>query len=112
MITLDDDDRYRAPALDKGLDIIELLAETDDGLSQAEIAKALGRSPNEIYRMLERLVRRNYVRRTVEDRYEITLKLFEARARSTPDESPCKPGKTSPSPVRHGGRTGLSSRHS
>lgn len=73
----DDQDRYRAPALDKGLDIIELLAATADGLSQAEIAKALARSPNEIYRMLDRLVRRNYVRRTPEDRYELTLRLFE-----------------------------------
>ena len=42
----DDAERYRAPALDKGLDILELLAATDDGLSQAEIAKALARSPN------------------------------------------------------------------
>jgi DNA-binding IclR family transcriptional regulator len=74
---MDDMDRYRAPALDKGLDILELLARTDDGLSQAEIAKALDRSPNEIYRMLDRLVRRDFVRRTPEDRYEITLKLFE-----------------------------------
>ena len=73
----DTNDRYRAPALDKGLDILELLAGTADGLSQAEIAKALDRSPNEIYRMLDRLVRRDYVRRTPEDRYEITLKLFE-----------------------------------
>lgn len=73
----DDADRYRAPALDKGLDILELLAGTDGGLSQAEIAKALDRSPNEIYRMLDRLVRRDYVRRTLEDRYEVTLKLFE-----------------------------------
>ncbi|HET7411708.1 MAG TPA: IclR family transcriptional regulator, partial [Pararhizobium sp.] len=29
-------DRYRAPALDKALDIIELLAAADEGLSQAE----------------------------------------------------------------------------
>lgn len=71
------EERYRAPALDKGLDIIELLAVTDEGLSQAEIAKALARSPNEIYRMLDRLVRRDYVRRTAGDRYELTLKLFE-----------------------------------
>jgi DNA-binding IclR family transcriptional regulator len=70
-------EKYRAPALDKGLDIIELLASADEGLSQAEIAKALNRSPNEIYRMLDRLVRRAYVRRTGGDRYEITLKLFE-----------------------------------
>jgi len=76
-MSLDENDRYRAPALDKGLDILELLAATAEGLSQAEIAKALDRTPNEIYRMLDRLVRRDYVRRTPEDRYEITLKLFE-----------------------------------
>ncbi len=77
MLSDDDDDRYRAPALDKGLDILELLAGTSDGLSQAEIAKSLDRTPNEIYRMLDRLVRRNYVRRTAGDRYEVSLKLFE-----------------------------------
>jgi len=77
MNVAEDLDKYRAPALDKGLDIIELLAATEDGLSQAEIAKALERSPNEIYRMLDRLVRRDYVRRTLSDRYELTLKLFE-----------------------------------
>lgn len=71
------DERYRAPALDKGLDILELLAATEEGMSQAEIAKALHRSPNEIYRMLDRLVRRGYVQRGAGDRYEITLKLFE-----------------------------------
>lgn len=76
-MTTDESDRYRAPALDKGLDILELLANTEEGLNQAEISKALGRTPNEIYRMLDRLVRRNYVRRTSEDRYELTLKLFE-----------------------------------
>jgi DNA-binding IclR family transcriptional regulator len=76
-MALDDvEERYRAPALDKGLDILELLAETEEGLSQAEIAKALSRSPNEIYRMLDRLVRRGYIARTTTDRYELTLKLF------------------------------------
>jgi DNA-binding IclR family transcriptional regulator len=77
MAIAEDLDKYRAPALDKGLDILELLAGTEDGLSQAEIAKSLDRSPNEIYRMLDRLVRRAYVRRTSADRYELTLKLFE-----------------------------------
>jgi DNA-binding IclR family transcriptional regulator len=75
-IAKDDADRYRAPALDKGLDILELLAGTEEGLSQAEIAKALDRTPNEIYRMLDRLTRRQYVMRTSADRYELTLKLF------------------------------------
>jgi DNA-binding IclR family transcriptional regulator len=77
MAAADDLEKYRAPALDKGLDILELLAMADTGLSQAEIAKALDRTPNEIYRMLDRLVRRGYVMRTPSDRYEVTLKLFE-----------------------------------
>lgn len=71
-----EDDRYRAPALDKGLDILELLAEIDGGLTQAEIAKRLGRSPNQFYRMLDRLVRRGYVTRIDGDRFTLTLKLF------------------------------------
>ncbi|RCS23585.1 IclR family transcriptional regulator [Phyllobacterium salinisoli] len=72
----EDSERYRAPALDKGLDILELLAGIDGGLTQAEIAKELGRSPNEFYRMLDRLVRRGYVTRLDGDRFSLTLKLF------------------------------------
>jgi DNA-binding IclR family transcriptional regulator len=76
LTTEEPEERYRAPALDKGLDILELLASTEESLSQGEIAKALERTPNEIYRMLDRLVRRHYVARTAGDRYELTLKLF------------------------------------
>ena len=36
-------EKYRAPALDKGLDILELLATAETGMSQAEIAKAESR---------------------------------------------------------------------
>ncbi len=81
------DDRYRAPALDKGLDILELLAEQPHGLTRAEIVKAMGRSPSEIYRMLERLVIRNYVTRSLEgDRYALSLKLFVLGHRHPPME--------------------------
>src|ERR1700712_1045973 len=70
-------DRYRAPALDKGLDILELLAVQPHGLTRGEIVKAMGRGPSEIYRMLERLVARQYVTRSVEgDRYALSLKLY------------------------------------
>jgi DNA-binding IclR family transcriptional regulator len=75
-MAMDTDDRYRAPALDKGLDILELLAGVDGGLTQAEIAKHLERSPNEFYRMLDRLDRRGYVTKIDGDRYSLTLKLF------------------------------------
>jgi len=84
MVMDDVEERYRAPALDKGLDILELLAETEEGLSQAEIAKALSRSPNEIYRMLDRLARRGYITRSTSDRYELTLKLFALAHRHAP----------------------------
>ena len=71
-----DADRYRAPALDKGLDILELLAEQKDGLTRAEITKSLGRNASEMYRMLERLVVRQYVVRSpAGDRYSLSLKL-------------------------------------
>ena len=71
------DDRYRAPALDKGLDILELLAQQPQGLTRAEIVKEMDRSASEIYRMLERLVARQYVTRSVAgDRYALSLKLF------------------------------------
>ena len=77
--------RYRAPALDKGLDILEFLAEHEDGLSQAEIAKALGRSPSELYRMLDTLVRRGYLRRAAsDDRLMLGVKLFALATRHPP----------------------------
>ena len=78
-------DRYRAPALDKGLDILELLAEQPQGLTRGEIVKAMGRGPSEIYRMLERLVARQFVTRSLEgDRYALSLKLFVLSHRHPP----------------------------
>ena len=55
------DPKYPVPALDKGLDILELLAERPDGLTQAEVARSLGRSVGEIFRMLNALLRRGYL---------------------------------------------------
>jgi DNA-binding IclR family transcriptional regulator len=78
------DERYRARALDKGLDIFEL-SEQPGGLTRAEILKAMGRGPSEVYRMLERLVARDYVARSREgDRYALTMKLFVLGHRHPP----------------------------
>lgn len=77
--------RYRAPALEKGLDILELLSKHPDGLSQAEVARSLERSVGEIFRMLNCLVERGYL--TIQrpgDRYVLTLKLFELSHRHAP----------------------------
>ena len=79
-----DSDRYRAPALDKGLDIIELLSATDGGLTQAEIAKGMGHKANEFYRMLDRLLKRGYVTKEEGGKYALTLKLFGLAQLHTP----------------------------
>ena len=43
---------YQAPAADKALDILELLAEQRVPMSGADIARGLGRTIGEIFRML------------------------------------------------------------
>lgn len=68
---------YSAPALEKGLDILELLCRSEHPLSQKDIAHGLGRSVGEIYRMVACLVDRNYLTLVDENTYGITTKLFE-----------------------------------
>ncbi|WP_137893208.1 IclR family transcriptional regulator [Ramlibacter sp. 2FC] len=68
---------YSAPALEKGLDILETLCRSEQPLSQKDIAQRLGRSVGEIYRMVACLVNRNYVTLVDENCYGITTKLFE-----------------------------------
>jgi DNA-binding IclR family transcriptional regulator len=81
----DSSEKYKAPALEKGLDIIEMLAEHSDGLTQGEVAKALDKSASEIYRMLSTLVRRGYVIRSLSgDRYSLSLKMFAISQRHPP----------------------------
>jgi DNA-binding IclR family transcriptional regulator len=67
---------YSAPALEKGLDILEMLCRSEQPLSQKDIARGLDRSVGEIYRMLSCLVNRNYVVHA-DDTYRLTTKLFE-----------------------------------
>lgn len=68
---------YSAPALEKGLDILEMLCRSDSPISQKEIASKVGRSVGEIYRMLSCLVSRNYVTQVDDNNYAITTKMFE-----------------------------------
>jgi DNA-binding IclR family transcriptional regulator len=53
--------KYRAPALDKGLDIIELLAGAREPMSLNRICTALGRTVSELFRMVQVLEYRGYV---------------------------------------------------
>jgi DNA-binding IclR family transcriptional regulator len=68
----EENSNYSAPALEKGLDILEALCQCENGLTQQEIAASLGRNLGEIYRMLTCLVQRNYG-----NVYTITSKLFQ-----------------------------------
>jgi len=67
---------YAAPALEKGLDILELLCRSETPLSQKEIALQLGRTVGEIYRMVTCLVERGYLANN-DDKHVVTTKLFE-----------------------------------
>ncbi|WOO42699.1 IclR family transcriptional regulator [Rubellicoccus peritrichatus] len=70
--------RYSAPALEKGLDILEYLAKNTTGCTLVEIAEALSRTTSEIYRMLSCLEQRGYVTKEAgTGTYNLTLKLFE-----------------------------------
>jgi DNA-binding IclR family transcriptional regulator len=69
--------KYRAPALDKGLDILELLSGTSGPLNLTEIAIRVGYSKGEIFRMLQVLEARNYIVRGEGDTgYLLTNRLF------------------------------------
>ena len=81
----DDTEKYAAPALDKGLDIIELLSLATDPLSMGQIAEQMGRSKGEIFRMLVALERRGYIRRNPDsERFEMGNRLFELAMRVPP----------------------------
>jgi DNA-binding IclR family transcriptional regulator len=76
--------RYQAPALEKGLDIVELLAGEPEPIGQVQIAQRLGRSASEIFRMLEVLERRGWIARSADGGYATTLALFELAHRQAP----------------------------
>ena len=69
---------YSAPALEKGLDILELLARADGKRSLTAMAEELGRSKSEIFRMVTVLVQRGYLDRDPEtDEFSLTNHLFD-----------------------------------
>jgi len=52
---------YFAPALEKGLDVLELLATLSEPVTASQIAQRLGRSLQEVYRVVIALERRGYI---------------------------------------------------
>jgi DNA-binding IclR family transcriptional regulator len=76
--------RYSAPALEKGLEILEVLADAPDGYTLNELAQVLGRTMSEIFRMAVTLVARGWVLQGSDDRYQLSLHMFELANRHRP----------------------------
>jgi DNA-binding IclR family transcriptional regulator len=89
---------YPTPALEKGLDILELFASTPGGLTVSEVARLLNRTISEIFRMLLCLEGRGYLAQS-ENRegYHLTLRLF----RMAQEHPPTKRLVTEALPVMH-----------
>src|SRR5581483_7207392 len=68
--------RYRAPALEKGLEILELLASEAGSMPISAIAQRLGRSTNELFRMMQVLQYRGFIQQEPGGGYRLTDKLF------------------------------------
>src|ERR1700740_3384170 len=70
--------RYPTPALEKGLDILEMFASEPTGLTKSDVARKLGRTISEIFRMLLCLGERGYIAQSPgTDRYNLTFHLFK-----------------------------------
>jgi DNA-binding IclR family transcriptional regulator len=80
--------RYRAPALEKGLDVIELLAAEKSPLNLSAISGRLGRSSGELFRMLQVLEYKGFIT-TAENGngYVLTNKLFALAMAQAPVRS-------------------------
>lgn len=78
---------YSAPALEKGFNVIELLARAPHGLTATEIAAGLGISISEIFRIIVVMERRQWLSKNPEtDRYVVDPKVLELIFRATPAE--------------------------
>ncbi len=82
----DDKRLYRAPALEKGLDILELLAAEEHPLTMSAIVTRLGRSTGELFRMIQVLEHRGYVAQGP-DGYVMTSRLFHLGLKRPPVRS-------------------------
>lgn len=67
--------KYSAPALEKGLDILEFLSLSDVTPTLSQLATGIGRSKNEIFRMMIVLEERGYIDRQEGDLFKLTGKL-------------------------------------
>ena len=77
---------YFAPALEKGFNVVELLARNPQGLTVSEIAAGLGLSISEIFRIIMVMERRQWLRKVAGDKYRVTPAVLDLAFRATPAE--------------------------
>src|SRR5204863_8536607 len=71
------DSGYRAPALEKGLDVLEMLAAQTEPMTLTAIVKQLGRSHGELFRMVQVLEQRGFIEQEPgREGYRLTDRLF------------------------------------
>jgi DNA-binding IclR family transcriptional regulator len=79
---------YSAPALEKGMDIVELLADAETGLTVSEIAERLKRSMSELFRIIVVMERRGWLDKNAEtSRYSVSYHLLRVAHRGTPTQT-------------------------
>jgi DNA-binding IclR family transcriptional regulator len=79
---------YSAPALEKGIDIIELLADSESGLTVSEISQRLKRRMSELFRVIIVMERRLWLQKDPESsRYSVTYHVLQLAHRGTPAQS-------------------------
>ena len=79
---------YTAPALEKGIDIVELLAESEAGLTGSEIAVRLKRPISELFRVIMVMERRGWLQRDPDtSRYSVTYHVLRLAHLATPTRS-------------------------
>ena len=88
MPPLDDaeDRKYRAPALEKGLDVLELLSANGEAMTPSQMSMTLGRSVSELFRMIQVLEFRGYIEQS-SDGYRLTNRLFTLGMTQAPIKS-------------------------
>src|SRR5262245_33300553 len=79
---------YSAPALEKGIDIIEALAEAESGLTISEISQRLERPMSELFRIIIVMERRGWLQKDPESsRYSVTYHVLKLGHRGTPSQT-------------------------
>lgn len=79
---------YAAPALEKGIDIVEALAEAESGLTVSEIAARLKRRMSELFRIVVVMQQRGWLQKDpASSRYSLTYHVLRLAHHATPAQT-------------------------